>query len=195
MRVRDHVLLSTGGASLLYPWIRGRVIIPWAASILIDLDHYLWFCMHERSMDLRQAVRYFNQAQPSKHAGTRLLHHPGVLLLLLILSARWRWAALLLTGMTFHIGLDIYHNSRLDRAREAALHRDRRTCQQCGVWGPSVVAHQWGQPRLLPSYRPDYLTSLCARCHEVAHVKARSNRHIFPIFLSFLQLLHLARLQ
>ncbi len=188
MRVRDHILLSSGGAAFLYPWLRDSVLVPWAASILIDVDHYLWFCVHERSVDLRKAVRYFNQAQPPQHAGARLLHHPAILLVLLMLSARWRWAALLLMGMTFHVGLDIYHSARLDRARAAALCRDCFTCQRCGIQGPGIVAHQWCQAWLLPSYRPDYLISLCAQCHEIAHVQARSNRRAAG---SHLQALHL----
>jgi 5-methylcytosine-specific restriction endonuclease McrA len=169
VRVRDHLLLSTGGAALLYPYLGRRVLVPWSASVFIDVDHYVWFCVHERSVNALRAVRFFNQAQPPQHAGTRLLHHPAVLLLLLVLSARWRWAGLLVTGMAFHVGLDVYHAARLDAARSGALRRDDSTCQRCGAQGPDVVAHQWHQPRLLPSYRPEHLTSLCGACHEAAH--------------------------
>ena len=169
MRVRDHLLLSTWGAALLYPWLGRRVLVPWSASILIDVDHYLWFCAHERTVNALRAVRFFNQAQPPQHAGTRLLHHPAVLLLLGVLSARWRWAGLLVMGMAFHVGLDIYHAARLDAARCAVLRRDHSTCQHCGAQGSDVVAHQWYQPRFLPSYRPEHLTSLCGECHEAVH--------------------------
>lgn len=178
MRVSDHALISTGAAAALYPCLRGRVLVPWAASLLIDVDHYLWFCLHQRSVSPRKAVRFFNQAQPPQHGGTRLLHHPVTLLLLLIVSLRWRWAALLLLGMAFHVGLDVYHGTRMDEVRRAALRRDAATCRRCGARGPdaAVVAHLWRQPRLLAAYRVEHLISLCAECHELAH--ARGNQWI-----------------
>ena len=180
MRVRDHLLLSTGGAALLFPYLGRRVLVPWSASVFIDVDHYLWFCAHERSAHMLRAVRFFNQAQPPQHAGTRLLHHPAVLLVLLVLSARWRWAGLLLVGMAFHVTLDVYHAARVRAARSAALQRDHATCQRCGAQGPGVVAHQWHQPRLLPSYRPEHLTSLCGPCHEAAHGHAQTGIDMRP---------------
>jgi hypothetical protein len=171
VRVRDHVLLATGGAAALYPWLRRAVLVPWAASVLIDIDHYLWFCIHERRLRPLAALRFFNQAQPPQHVGTRLLHSPGVLLALALLSARQRWAQLLLLGMGFHAAMDQYHEMRLDQARQAALGRDRFTCQRCGAQGADIVAHLWRQPPLLPSYRIEHFVSLCARCHEKAHAE------------------------
>jgi hypothetical protein len=171
VRVSDHALISTGAAAALYPRLRGKVLVPWAASVLIDVDHYLWFCVSQRSLSPRQAVRFFNQAQPPQHSGTRLLHHPVTLLLVLLVSYRWRWAALLLLGMAFHVGLDVYHGARMDEVRRAALRRDAATCQQCGARGPDVVAHVWRQPRLLAAYRVEHLISLCAACHELAHTQ------------------------
>lgn len=169
MRVRDHLFLSTSGAVLLAPWLKRRVLLPWSASVFIDADHYLWFCAHERSVNLLRAVRFFNQAQPPQHAGTRLLHHPALLLLLALLGTRWRWMWLLVLGMGFHASLDAYHAVRLSDARRHTLQRDRETCQACGAQGADIVAHVWRQPRLLPSYRSDDMVSLCAQCHEAAH--------------------------
>lgn len=171
MRVGDHTLLSMAGAVLLYPRLRRKVLVPLAASVLIDVDHYLYYCAHERSLDPRKAVRFFNQTQPPQHSGTRALHHPAVLLLLFLLSTRFRWIGLLLLGMGFHVGLDVYHGTRMRAARRSALRRDENTCQHCGARTPDVVAHQFYQPRVLPSYRPDYLISLCGACHELAHAR------------------------
>ena len=168
MRVRDHVAISTMGAAVLYPRLGGAVLGSWAASILIDVDHYVWFCLHQRRLNPRAAVRFFNQAQPPQHPQTRLLHSP-VVLLLLLLGARRRGAAAALLGMAFHVAMDIYDAARRDRARAAARARDGFTCQHCGAQGPAVVAHLWRQPWLLPSYRPEYFTSLCGACHEAAH--------------------------
>lgn len=60
MRVRDHVAVSTAGAALLSPWLGRGVLSPWASSILIDADHYLWFCLRQRRLNPVAAVRFFN---------------------------------------------------------------------------------------------------------------------------------------
>jgi hypothetical protein len=173
VRVRDHLALSTVGAMLLYPRLRGAVLGPWAASILIDVDHYLWFCLRQRRLNPLAALRFFNHAQPPQHRQTRLLHSPAVLLGLLLLTRR-RPAAWALLGMAFHVALDAYDMARRRQARAAALARDGWTCQHCGTQGPEVVAHLWHQPCLLPSYRPAHLTSLCGACHEAAHGALRA---------------------
>jgi hypothetical protein len=169
MRVRDHIALSTGGAALLYPRLRAAVVVPWAASIFIDLDHYLWYLARYRCFSPVAAVRLFNQANAPRHAATRPFHHPAALLLLLLLSRRRSGAALPAIGMAFHIGLDTYHRARTANVNSAALARDRFTCQLCGEARTDVVAHVWRQPRLLPSYRPEHFVTLCAGCHEAAH--------------------------
>jgi hypothetical protein len=169
VRVRDHIALSTVGAALLFPWLRGGLLRSWTASILIDADHYLWFCMQHRRLNPVAAVRYFNQAQPPQHRGTHLFHSPAVLLPL-VLSRSWRAVGL---GMAFHVGLDGYHAARTGRARAAALQRDGFTCQVCGTRGSTVVTHLWRQPGLLPSYRVEHFISLCPGCHEAAHTRGQ----------------------
>lgn len=181
MRVRDHVLLSTGAAALLYPWLRGKVVIPWAASVLIDVDHYLWFCAQTRSMDPREAVRFYTGAKPPQHAGTRLLHHPLALALLFVLARKSRLARLAVMGMVFHVSLDAYHAARTAAARTTAMQRDVYTCQRCGAIASDIVAHQWHQPPMLPSYSPDFLTSLCGKCHEEVHAQGLANELIAPL--------------
>lgn len=168
MRVRDHLLLSTGAALVAWPWLRREAVLPWTTSILIDVDHYLYYCWHDRRLSPAAALRFFGQAQPPRHAGTRLLHSPLALLVLLV-SRRWRFTTLLALGILFHLGLDAYHEARTRNARRAALARDAFTCQQCGARDQTIVAHLHVQPALLPSYRLECYRSLCARCHEAAH--------------------------
>jgi len=145
------------------------VVGAWAASILIDVDHYLWFAVRNRRLNPVVAVRSFNNAQAPEHSESRLMHHPAVLVTLWLLSSRWRAIRLPVLGMTFHVGLDTYHRSRTTRARAAALDRDRLTCQVCGATDPDLVAHLWRQPPLLPSYSVEHLVTLCGDCHEIAH--------------------------
>jgi len=169
MRVRDHIAISTALAALLYPRLRGRVAVAWAASILIDVDHYLWFVARHKRLSLATAARAFNSASAPTHAATRLLHNPAIVLTLLLLARRRRIAVLASAGMTFHMILDTYHRARMADAQAASLNRDRRTCRVCTAKKPDVVAHVWRQPTLLPSYRLDHFVTLCDHCHESAH--------------------------
>jgi hypothetical protein len=172
VRVRDHVLISTAGALLAAPFVGRRALGLWAGGVLIDADHYAWFCLRERRLSPQAAVRFFSAAEPPRHQATRALHAPPVLLLAFLLGLRRRQLLPLALGMGLHVALDIQHVARLDRARATALARDANSCQVCGA--AATTAHVWRQPRLLPSYRVPNLTSLCGMCHEAAH--ARSGR-------------------
>lgn len=174
MRVRDHVVLSTAGAAAAAPWAGRRVLASWAGSVLIDTDHFLWFCLRERSLNPVAAVRFFNEADAPAHQATRILHSPVAVLLTLLLGIRRPIAAYVALGMAIHVAIDARHRTRLDDAREKALRRDGHACQSCGATDRQVGAHLWRQPLLLPSYRADNFVTLCGPCHEVAHARGRS---------------------
>lgn len=161
--------VSTAGAAVLYPLFGRRVLGAWAGSVLIDADHYLWYCLHTRSLDPRSAFRYFNAPDAPQHSATRVLHSPLVIASLLLYGVRRRGIGSLAAGMAIHAALDAYHVARLESSRAAALDRDEFTCQKCGDHGPDVVAHLDWQPPLLPSYRKENFVSLCPSCHAAAH--------------------------
>jgi hypothetical protein len=169
VRVRDHLALSTAGAALLYPWFGRRVLSGWAASILIDVDHYLWFVANERRLDPGAALRFFNEAQPPPATNVRFLHTPVAMAVVAALSTRWRGLRPVAVGMAAHAALDAYHDARMDRVRAAALCRDNFTCQECGAQDDSVTAHTARQPSLLPSYKESNFVALCGPCHAAAH--------------------------
>lgn len=171
MRVRDHIALSTAGAALLYPLVGRRVLAAWAASILIDADHYVWFCIRAHRLSPLQAFQFFNQADPPQHPATRFLHSPTVISLALLLGVGTRKMMPAAIGMAMHAAMDSYHAARLDQSRAAALRRDNFTCQSCGEHSLEVVAHLDRQPPLMPSYRTENLVVLCPRCHEEAHAR------------------------
>jgi hypothetical protein len=166
--------LSTAGAALLSPWLGRRALHSWAASIAIDVDHYLWFCLGRRGWNPVAAVRLFNEPEPPQHAATRFLHAPYTLLTVALLSVRRKEARAALLGMALHVTLDAYHERRVGQARALALQRDDYTCQMCGTRGPHLSTHVSRQPRLLPSYELRNHITLCSECHEVAH---RDLRH------------------
>jgi hypothetical protein len=169
MRVRDHIVLSTAGAAMLSPWLGRAVLNLWAGAVLIDVDHYVWFCLRERRWNPRSAVRFFNGAQAPQHSATRGLHNPTALLAVLLLGARRPQLLAVALGMGAHVTLDKLHEARMNEARAAALARDHFTCQECGTRGPQVGTHLQRQPWLLPSYSSQNLISLCPPCHRAAH--------------------------
>ncbi|HEX5303349.1 MAG TPA: hypothetical protein VFW50_40795 [Streptosporangiaceae bacterium] len=171
MRVRDHVLISTAGAALAAPFIGRRALGLWAGSVLIDTDHYAWFCVRQRRVSPRAAGRFFNGADVPAHPATRALHAPAVLSLVLLLGLRDSRLLPVGLGMGLHVALDTWHAAQLTRARSAALERDEHTCRACGA--PSACAHVWRQPTLLPSYQVQNLISLCRACHETAHARPK----------------------
>jgi hypothetical protein len=169
MRVRDHILLTTAGAAFAAPRLGRAAAGLWAGGVLLDVDHYLWFLVHHRDASFRAAVHFFEGAHPPQTPATRVLHHPAIVVSVLALAACRRRLRPLAAGMSLHIGLDAQHEARMNRARAAALARDRFYCQTCGARAPRLDTHLFRQRRLLPSYRPSNLISLCAPCHEIAH--------------------------
>jgi hypothetical protein len=142
----------------------------WAGGVLVDADHYVWFCVRRRHLSPLAAARFFNQAHPPQQRATRLLHSPAALTALAMAGVRQRGLLLVALGMSLHVALDARHELRMDRARTAALERDEFRCQACGAQVPVPDTHVWRQPWLLPSYGPENVISLCARCHEMAHL-------------------------
>jgi hypothetical protein len=173
MRVRDHIALSTAGAALLGPWVGRGVLGLWAGSVLIDADHYVWFCLRRRRLNPLAAVRFFNEARPPQRSATRVLHSRAALIAAFLLGARRRGLLPVALGMCLHVVLDAHHEVRMRKARVAALERDEFACQACGTRAPSVSTHLEQQPWLFPSYETRHLTSLCDPCHEAAHARGR----------------------
>jgi len=171
MRVRDHVALSTVTAAVVGPRIGRPVVGLWAASVLIDADHYLWFLVRQHRLSPVAAVRFFNQAHAPHHRATRILHTPGVLLAVALLAVARPRALPVALGMGMHVALDAHHEARLHEARDTALERDHFSCRECGVRAAHVGTHLQRQPWLLPSYRRENLIALCGPCHEAAHAR------------------------
>jgi hypothetical protein len=169
MRVRDHLAVSTVGAALLRPWLGSGVLGLWAGSVLIDADHYVWFCLGQRRVSPLAALQFFNEAHPPQQLATRALHTPLALMAALLASLRWPALRTAVFGMAVHIALDLRHEARMNHARAAVLERDDFLCQECGTRNELLEVHLERQPWLLPSYGTQNLISLCGPCHEAAH--------------------------
>jgi hypothetical protein len=169
MRVRDHIVISTAAAALLRPWFGRRVLGLWAGGVLIDADHYLWFCRDQRRLSPAAAVRFFNEGHAPEIPATRVLHRSGALVPLLLLGLPRRRLRPVALGIGMHVALDATHRARMRTARLAALERDGSSCQSCGARVVPVGTHLRRQPWLLPSYDVENLISLCDPCHQRAH--------------------------
>src|SRR2546421_6767835 len=115
MQIQEHVKLSTAAAVVALPVLKKDTWIPLAASVLIDVDHYLWHAITHRTLSLRAAVRYFGQADPPQLPQARLLHHPLILglLLLIAVGTRSKILSLILLGFLFHVSLDVIHATQM----------------------------------------------------------------------------------
>ena len=176
MRVRDHVLISGAAAALAAPFLGRGAVGLLAGGVLIDADHYAWFCLRHQRLNPLAAARFFNQADPPQHAATRALHAPAALLAAALLGVRFRRLLPVALGMILHGALDAQHTLRMDQVRAVAMVRDGYSCRVCGPGTPAAGTHLYRQPALLPSYRVRNLISLCGPCHEAAHSPMGSSR-------------------
>jgi hypothetical protein len=172
MYIREHMRLSATAALIAVPWLKQAVAIPFAASILIDVDHYAWHAITHRTLSLRAAMKYFGQADPPQLPQMRLLHHPLVLgmLLLLALRTRSRLLWLMLGGMLFHVGLDGIHVTQMSHLKKTLSEQARHVCAGCGKEDAALQLHTVTvAPSIRDRYNPRHFVVLCPVCHEQAH--------------------------
>lgn len=172
MRVQEHVKLSAVAATIALPWLGKDVFIPFASSVLIDVDHYLWHAVAFRTLSLREAVKYFGQADPPQLKEARLLHHPLVLgiLFLVALFTRSRFLMLILAGLVFHVSMDVVHMTQMQTLKQRLSEKASNMCPECGVQCEALQLHTvYFSPRLLNRYNAENFVVLCPTCHEKAH--------------------------
>lgn len=172
MRVQEHLKISAAAAFITLPWLKGSCWLPFTASILIDVDHYLWHMVSKRTLSLRAAIRYFGQADPPQLVEARLLHHPLVLGSLLYLA--WRFQSrllwLILSGLLFHVSLDVIHGNRMSNLKRRLSVEAAFCCSDCGLKLAALQLHTICIPaNILDRYNPRHFKVLCPACHELAH--------------------------
>lgn len=172
MRVQEHVKLSTAAALVALPLLKKDTWIPLIASVLIDIDHYLWHAITHRTLSLRQAVQYFGQPDPPRLPEARLLHQPIVLggLFLLALRLRSKILGLILVGLLFHVSLDAVHMTQMNALKRSLTDQANFICPQCGKDCEALQLHTVHLARnILDRYNPRHFIVLCPSCHEQAH--------------------------
>ncbi len=181
MRVQEHLKLSSIAAVVALPWLKGDALIPLAASIGIDIDHYLWHAVKYRTLSLRAAARYFGQADPPQLAQQRLLHHPLLLGALLVLAVhlRSRLLLLILSGLLFHVSLDVIHGAQMRHLKASLSERAQGRCSACGGQEEALQLHTvYFARNLLDRYNPRHFVVLCPTCHERAHLPMKASRRV-----------------
>ncbi|GHO54974.1 hypothetical protein KSD_11530 [Ktedonobacter sp. SOSP1-85] len=181
MRIQEHIKLSTAAALVAFPWLKKDGWIPLASSVLIDVDHYLWYSVTQRTLSLRAAVRYFGQADPPQLPQARLLHHPLILGILLVVAVRTRskllW--LILAGFLFHVSLDLVHATQMNNLKRTLSEQAQSICPECGQHYDGLQLHTIHfASNLLDRYNPQHFIVLCPTCHEEAHSLAHKPKLI-----------------
>ena len=117
---------------LIFPNINliGAGII-FLSSFLIDVDHYIYYILKKKSLNLRKAVNYFLEKRKKLrimdverrkgfYSGFCFLHGIEILMVLFIAGIFIsKYFLLVFIGFTFHLFLDIleeiYNNLRIDK--------------------------------------------------------------------------------
>lgn len=115
MRPTEHVIYGAAGAAALYPALGSGSLLFWAASIAIDLDHYLDYLWHNRFTDLgfRGMFEYHRLLTKQWHSpaflNIEIFHTVEFITPLLIITHYTGSAAMLAIclGFIFHIILDL----------------------------------------------------------------------------------------
>lgn len=174
MRVQEHLKLSAAAALAVAPWLKKDVAIPFAASILIDADHYIWYIVTHRTLNFRAALAFYGQADPPQTPGMKFMHQPLLLAALLVLALRLRsrLLALILGGLLFHVSLDAIHITQMSYLKRTLNEQANYHCPECGRHEDELQLHTLRYAsNLLERYHPKHFVVLCPECHTRAHQK------------------------
>lgn len=115
MRPREHAVYGGLAAAALYPALGAGSLLFWAASVAIDLDHYLDYIWHNRFTDFgfKGMFEYHRLITRKWHSPEFLnveVFHTIEFIVPLFMAAHFTGSALLFAvclGLVFHILLDL----------------------------------------------------------------------------------------
>ena len=139
MNLREHVVLGGAAAAALYPTLGPRdAAIFWAASVLIDVDHYWEYLSRNgfRNWSFRKTFEFHRALFPRIRDPAFLalnLFHTAEWFLLVSVAGIWLGSSAVIAafwGMFFHLGLDVarlaWCGATFSRALSMVEYRIRR---------------------------------------------------------------------
>lgn len=106
-----HIIVGIIVSALLYPIYGLNVLIILISNILIDADHYLWYVLKIKNIDLVKAFKFYkNRNIRVKHGRIlHIFHTAEVLILIIILSFYNKLFFFVLVGIVIHLILDVIY--------------------------------------------------------------------------------------
>jgi len=103
-----HILASIPPFLLLYYFYGNLSLVFILGSILIDIDHILWYFLRHKSLNLRKAYQYHRPGGSNEKDILHIFHTIESWVLFLFLSFFHKFLLFLFLGMTFHLIMDVY---------------------------------------------------------------------------------------
>jgi len=118
MNLKQHLIATGAASAALLPFGDSTGILLFACgSILIDVDHQIFYYHKTGRCDISGMFRYFREVDRNLYSipylGVCIFHTIEFFLLVALLSFYIPLLKYLLAGLTFHILLDIYDLLRL----------------------------------------------------------------------------------
>lgn len=119
MTLKQHLLATGVAATALAPFYRSDALLLFAVgSILIDVDHQLFYFNRTGRTDIRGMFRYFREKvdrhlDTIPYLGVCIFHTIEFLLAVAALAFFFPPVRFLFAGLVFHLLLDIYDMVRL----------------------------------------------------------------------------------
>ena len=114
MTLKQHSMITAAASIVLIPfWNWMQIAVFAVGSILIDIDHYLFFVLRQKKFGIKAMFDYhdslFKKKDQIPYAGICVFHTLDFFLLVGILSIFFPILIFLLSGLVFHFLIDLFH--------------------------------------------------------------------------------------
>jgi len=109
MLPRYHFLFGLIFSAILFPIVKWNSLIILMASVLIDVDHYLYYVFKVRKFNLKKSFNYFYMGEFGEKKLLFVFHTVEFWVILLIASLYFHILFYFLIGIMFHMFLDLFN--------------------------------------------------------------------------------------
>jgi hypothetical protein len=153
MRLSQHVKYTTILSVILLPfWNIEQIFLFAIGSVLIDIDHYIFYILRFKRFDLKGMFEYYEGWLPSvkdkiPYAGICIFHTIEIYLILIVSAAYISGVLYLVVGLAFHQALDLIalkrSNSLFKRSYSIIEHFIRvKRCKRLGYPTYDPILHE-----------------------------------------------------